>query len=154
MRQGSLGTAVAAACIGLSAASADASSLHRGQRHDVAPPSLARPEPSFPVNVTWTLSRLNDKPIVGDPPSFTLDDKWRATGFAGCNTFAMELYPVRGQKLIGSAIALTRKACDTPIAMRERSFLIGLHSQPRWSLDGPDLLITGYTGPMRFRRGI
>ena len=61
---------------------------------------------------------------------------------------------MRGQKLLASAIAVTRKACDAAIATRERKFLIGLHSQPRWSLDGPDLVITGYTGPMRFRRGI
>ncbi len=154
MRCGLRGATVTGVCIALSAASAEASLLHRGPPRDVAPPSLARPEQSFPVNVTWTLARFNDKPVAGDPPSFSLDDKWHATGFAGCNTFAMELYPVRGQKLMGSAIAVTRKACDAAIAMRERNFLIGLHSQPRWSLDGPDLVITGYTGPMRFRRGI
>ena len=151
MRHGFRGSAVVAACLALST-SAEASLLHRGPPRDAV--SLSRPEPSFPVNVTWTLSRFDDKPVAGDPPSFSLDDKWHATGFAGCNTFAMELYPVRGQKLLASAIAVTRKACDAAIATRERKFLIGLHSQPRWSLDGPDLVITGYTGPMRFRRGI
>ena len=132
---------------------AKAALRHRGPAPDTVQP-LAKPEPQFPVDANWTLAAVDGKPVSGDPPSFTLDDKYRATGFSGCNTYSMALFPMRGQKLGAGAIALTRKQCDKPVMLLERAFLVGLHSLPTWSIEGADLVIKGPTVTLRFRRGI
>lgn len=132
---------------------AHAAFRHREPEPDTVQP-LAKPEPQFPVNANWTLVQMNGKPVPGDPPSFTLDDKYRASGFSGCNTYSMALYPMRGQKLGAGAIALTRKQCDKTVMLFERAFLVGLHSLPTWTLEGGDLVIKGPTATLRFRRGV
>lgn len=132
---------------------AEARPRSRGPQ-DVKPLSLETPEPQFPANVAWTLTAFNGKPAPDDPPSFVLDGNLRATGFAGCNTYSMTLYPVRGQKLAAGSIALTRKQCDKAVMLFERDFLVALHSLPAWSLDGSDLVIRSPRAQLRFRRGV
>lgn len=120
-----------------------------------AEPKRGAPEQSFPTDTTWVLQSLNGKPVTGEAPSFRIDSALRGSGFSGCNTFSMALYPIRGQKLASGAIAMTRKTCDKAVMATERNFLIGLHSLPRWDLrvDG-DLTVTGASGPMVLRRGL
>lgn len=119
------------------------------------PPQAAAREQTFPIGATWVLQSIDGKPTEGEAPSFRIDDALRGTGFAGCNSFSMTLYPIKGQKLAAGAIAVTRKACDKPVLATERSFLIGLHSLPTWALsESGDLSLKGATGVMLFRRGI
>ena len=119
-----------------------------------APRPLPIPEPQFPFGADWTLVELNGRPVSGDAPSFRLDDKGRASGFAGCNTYSMTLYPVRNQKLLAGAIAMTRKACDKTAMSTERLLLVSLHSVPTWRVENGELFIKSSTASMRFRRGI
>ena len=112
-------------------------------------------EQQFPFGATWILDNIDGKPVAGDTPSFMVDDKLRATGFGGCNTFSMALYPIKEQKLAAGAIATTRKQCGKPVDDLERSMLVGLHSLPTWKLEpNGDLTVKGQTSTMRFRRGL
>lgn len=114
------------------------------------------PEKPFPFGTTWVLRAIDGKPVAAaDPPSFSLDQTLRATGFAGCNTFSMALYPIKDQKLAAGAIAMTRKVCDKGMMAAERGFLVGLHSLPRWEVSPlGDLTIRAPAAVMAFRRGI
>ena len=64
-----------------------------------------RQEKIFPVGSSWTAVSLNGKPFSGDRPSFTLDQQFRAKGFAGCNTYAATAYPLREQGLAVGGLA-------------------------------------------------
>ena len=130
-----------------------AQAISRHPRPDIAK-SLPEPEPQFPVEMDWTLGELNGKPVTGDPPSFRLDDKNRASGFSGCNTYSMTLYPGRQQRLLAGSIALTRKICDRSLMLVERQFLVGLHSAPTWAVQNGDLVIKAPAALMRFHRGL
>jgi heat shock protein HslJ len=129
--------------------------LPRRQKEE-APKTPSGPvEQQFPFGATWILTDVDGKPVGGDAPSFSLDDKLRATGFGGCNTFSMALYPIKGQKLAAGAIASLRKTCGKPIDELEHNVLVGLHSLPVWHLEpNGDLTVKGATGMMHFRRGL
>jgi heat shock protein HslJ len=112
-------------------------------------------EQQFPFGSTWLLDNINGKPATGDVPSFRLDDKLRATGFGGCNSFSMALYPIKDQKLAAGAIATTKKTCGKDLDELERNLLVGLHSLPTWHLESNgDLTVKGQTGTMLFHRGL
>ena len=113
-------------------------------------------EQQFPFGATWILSEMNGKPVSGDAPSFNLDDKLRATGFGGCNTFSMALYPIKEQKLAAGSIAMTKKTCGKELEDVEHNMLVSLHSLPKWHLEpNGDLTVTGQNNSvMRFRRGL
>ena len=116
---------------------------------------MGKAEQQFPFGATWVLTDIDGKTVSGDAPSFTLDDKLRATGFGGCNTFSLALYPIKDQKLAAGSIATLRKSCGKPADDLERSILLGLHSMPTWHLEPTgDLTVKGQTGTMRFRRGL
>jgi heat shock protein HslJ len=139
----------------LAASAADAQSHRRHQNKTPDTPQAASPEKNFPIGTTWILQSINGKPVSGDPPTFQLDSVLRATGFSGCNTFSMALYPVKDQKLAAGAIAMTHRTCDKDVMLAERNFLVGLHSLPKWdSTPNGDLTVTGASGVMSFRRGI
>ncbi len=131
-------------------------SLPRKQKEDAIPKGPTGPaEQQFPFGSTWLLDSIDGKPMSGDVPSFRLDDKLRATGFGGCNSFSMAFYPIKGQKLAAGSIATTKKTCGKPLDDLERSILIGLHSLPTWHLESNgDLTVKGQTGTMLFRRGL
>ena len=132
---------------------AEAALRHRAPSPEAVQP-FARPEPQFPLNANWTLADVNGKPAPGDPPSFRLDDTYRASGFSGCNTYSMTLYPVRGQKLGAGSIAMTRKQCDRAVMLFEHAFLVCLHAVPTWSSENGDLVVKCPATVLRFRRGI
>lgn len=130
-----------------------------GSRRRADPRATVRPGPpekTFPFGATWVLRALNGKPVTeADPPSFALDQTLRATGFAGCNSFSMALYPIKDQKLAAGAIAMTRKVCDKGTMVAEHGFLVGLHSLPKWEVSTlGDLTIRAPAAVLEFRRGL
>lgn len=130
--------------------------LPRRQEETKAPKGPSGPvEQQFPFGSTWLLDNFNGKPATGDVPSFRLNDKLRATGFGGCNSFSMALYPIKDQKLAAGSIATTKRTCGKDIDDLERNVLVGLHSLPTWHLEpNGDLTVKGNTGTMLFRRGL
>ena len=154
-----IGQTVAVACflttMTCSGATAQIAGMTQGKEEPKIPKGPTGPEEQqFPFGANWTLVDIDGRPPAGDQPSFTLDDKLRAIGFGGCNTFSMALYPIKGQKLAAGSIAATRKTCGKPIDDGERAFLIGIHSLPTWHLEpNGDLTLKGQNA-MRFRRGL
>jgi heat shock protein HslJ len=129
------------------------------QRKEVekAPVRTGPAEQQFPFGATWILAEIGGKSVSGDAPSFSLDDKLRAVGFGGCNTFSMALYPIREQKLAAGAIAVTRKSCGKDLDETEHNMLVTLHSLPKWHLEpNGDLTVVAAnsTTPLRFKRGL
>lgn len=129
------------------------------QRREIekAPVRTGPAEQQFPFGATWILSEIGGKSVSGDAPSFSLDDKLRAVGFGGCNTFSMALYPIREQKLAAGAIAVTRKSCGKDLDETEHNMLVTLHSLPKWHLEpNGDLTVVAAnsTTPLRFKRGL
>ena len=97
---------------------------------------------------------LNGKPFSGDRPSFTLDQQFRAKGFAGCNTYAATAYPLREQGLAVGPFALTKKKCDSSIMAVEHAFLVALRSAAKWDIEGPVLTVKSQNGELRFERAL
>lgn len=129
--------------------------LPRQQQEEKAPTAMGAAEQQFPFGATWLLTDIDGKAVSGDAPSFRLDDKLRATGFGGCNSFSLALYPIKDQKLAAGAIATTKKTCGKPLDDVERSVLVGIHSLPTWHLESNgDLTIKAQNGTMHFRRGL
>ncbi len=156
-RAGACTLAFALAISFASSAWAQAGPRMRPRQDDKAPVRPSGPvEQQFPFGATWILSEIGGKPVSGDAPSFDLDDKLRAVGFGGCNTFSMALYPIKEQKLAAGAIALTRKTCGKDIDDMEHNMLVTLHSLPKWHLEANgDLTVTAQNGTvMRFKRGL
>ena len=124
--------------------------------HRIAQGPSGPVEQQFPFGSTWVLSDVGGKAVAsGEPASFRLDDKLRAEGFGGCNTFSMALYPIKEQKLAAGSIATTRKSCGKPVDDAERALLVTLHSLPTWHLEpNGDLTIKGANSVMRFHRGL
>ena len=125
------------------------------RRQEAAPEARRSPEKTFPLGTIWVLQSIDGKPVTGDAPSFKIDSALRASGFAGCNTFSMTLYPVKDQKLAAGGIALTRNVCDAGTMAREHTMLLALHSLPKWDLavDGTLSVRNGAT-LLVFRNGI
>jgi heat shock protein HslJ len=78
----------------------------------------------------------------------------RATGFGGCNNFSATLYPLRQQAIAVGPVARTRKSCDKGVEARELEFLTALRTAAQWDLVGPQLVIKGQNGELRFERSI
>ena len=139
------------ACI----ATADAASAARRGR-PARPAEQQQPpqqEKQFPLKTFWILKQFNGKPVnPGDPPTLTLDDNFRGTGFGGCNTWSATIYPQRGQRLGVGPVALTRKACEPARMALERGFLAAVHAAPAWDLVNGDLALKSRAGTLLFSR--
>ena len=136
-------------------ATADTASAARRGRHapPAAPPQQPQPEKQFPLNTFWILKQFNGKPVDrGDPPTLTLDDNFRGTGFGGCNTWSATIYPQRGQRLGVGPMAATRKACEPGRMALERGFLFAVHAGPAWDLVNGDLVLKSRAGSLLFSR--
>jgi heat shock protein HslJ len=113
-----------------------------------------RQEKIFPLGATWVAVSLNGKPFTGDRPSFSLDQQFRAKGFAGCNTYAATAYPLREQNLAVGPFALTKKTCDKGLMASEQEFLVALRSGGKWDQEGSTLVIKSQSGELRFERAL
>ncbi|MDB5650881.1 MAG: hypothetical protein JWL62_2401 [Hyphomicrobiales bacterium] len=127
------------------------------QRKPPAQPAAPAPNPNektYPVGANWTLREMNGKPIpAGIEATLTIDDRFRASGISGCNTWSATMWPVRNQRFAVGPVALTKKACPAPVMAFERAYLTALHAQPQWDLIGSTLEVKGPAGTLKFARG-
>jgi heat shock protein HslJ len=108
----------------------------------------------FPLTFNWTLVSINGKPPAGERPSLTIDDNYRGTGFAGCNSYSATTFPLNKQGFATGPVALTRKACEPAAAAAERAFLVALRSANAWDLVGGQFILKTQAGELRFERSI
>jgi heat shock protein HslJ len=113
-----------------------------------------RQEKIFPLGTTWVAVSLNGRPFTGDRPSFSLDQQFRAKGFAGCNTYAATAYPLREQNLAVGPFALTKKTCDKGLMASEQAFLVALRAGGKWNQEGSTLVIKSQSGELKFERAL
>jgi heat shock protein HslJ len=92
--------------------------------------------------------------LSGERPSLAVNQQLRATGFGGCNNFSATLYPLRQQGIAVGPFALTKKSCDKGVMARELEFLTALRTAAQWDLVGPNLVIKGQHGELKFERSI
>ena len=130
-----------------------ASAARRGRAAKPAGEQQPQPEKQFPLKTFWILKQFNGKPVnPGDPPTLTLDDTFRGTGFGGCNTWSATVYPQRGQRLGVGPMAVTRKACEPGRMALERGFLSAVHAAPAWDVVDGDLVLKSRAGSLLFSR--
>lgn len=121
------------------------------QRGEVPPP---KQEKIFPAKVQWVAVSLNGKPFSGERPTFILDEQFRVRGFGGCNTFSAVAYPLREQHIAVGPLAITKKGCDKALMDAERIFLVALRTSAQWDVAGPQLIIKGQNGELKFERSL
>ena len=121
-----------------------------------APGNVPQPRQDkiFPLGATWIAVSLNGRAFSGDRPSFTLDQQFRAKGFAGCNTFAATAYPLKEQNLAVGPFALTKKSCDKSLMQSEQAFLVALRGAGKWDQQGSTLIIKSQNGDLVFERAL
>ena len=108
----------------------------------------------FPVGASWTAVSLNGRRFTGDRPSFTVNQQFRATGFAGCNTYSATAFPLREQGLAVSPFALTKKTCGRDVMASEQAFLLALRTAAKWEQQGSTLILRPPNGELRFERAL
>jgi len=110
---------------------------------------------NFPLDQTWQLREINDKPIpAGLDVSLMIDGNLRGSGFTGCNTWSATLYPVKEQHLLMGPPALTKKQCAKDVMAVENGFLSALIAQQTWDLVNGELVIKGKRGNLRLARSL
>jgi heat shock protein HslJ len=109
----------------------------------------------FPLDQTWSLRDINEKPIPsGLDASLKIDGTLRGSGFTGCNSWSATLYPIKDQHLLVGPFALTKKQCAKEIMAVEFGFLSSLTGSPSWDLVNGDLVIKGPKGTLRLARSL
>ena len=118
------------------------------QPGDDAPPKPLPPQQkNFPLDQTWSLRDINDKPVpAGLDASLKIDGNLRGSGYTGCNSWSATLYPVKDQHLLLGPYALTKKQCAKDVMAVEFGFLSALTGSPTWDLVNGDLVIKGPEG--------
>ena len=105
-------------------------------------PDLPGIEKKFPTKSSYELKSINGKPVPNDIiVTFIVDDAFRGTGNAGCNTWSATIYPVRGQRLAVGQVALTGKVCDKTRMEIEHNFVSILHASPKWNTSGSEMTL-------------
>jgi heat shock protein HslJ len=137
----------------------DASAQSRGKRSAAPPPAENEALPQvvqkqFPLTFNWSLVSINGKPPTGERPSLTIDDNYRGTGFAGCNSYSATTFPLNKQGFATGPVAVTRKTCDPAANASERAFLVALRSANAWDLLGGQFILKTQVGELRFERSI
>jgi heat shock protein HslJ len=123
------------------------------QKGDLKP--VPKEEKRFPLGQSWIAVSLNGKPFTGtERPAFTLDEQFRARGFAGCNNFSATAFPLREQGIAVGPLALTKKSCEGPVMASERAFLTALRTSAKWDTMTGALVIKGPNGELRFERSL
>ena len=110
---------------------------------------------NFPLDQTWELKAINDKPVpVGLDVSLTIDANLRGSGYTGCNTWSATLFPVKDQRLLMGPPALTKKQCAKDVMAIEFGFLSALLGNPTWDLVNGELIVKGKRGNLRLARSL
>jgi len=124
-------------------------------KFDAKPQPLPPQQKNFPLDQTWSLRAINDKPVQdGLDVSLKIDGSLRGSGYTGCNSWSATLYPVKDQHLLVGPFALTKKQCPKDIMAVEFSFLSALTGSPTWDLVNGDLVIRGPKGMLRLARSL
>jgi heat shock protein HslJ len=127
----------------------------RQKDSDEPPKPLPPMQKNFPLDQTWSLRDINDKPIpAGLDASLKVDGNLRGSGYTGCNSWSATLYPVKDQHLLLGPYALTKKQCAKDIMALEFSFLLALTGSPTWDLVNGELVIKGPKGTLRLARSL
>jgi len=122
---------------------------------DEPPKPLPPLQKNFPLDQTWSLRDINDKPIpAGLDASLMIDGNLRGSGYTGCNSWSATLYPVKDQHLLTGPFALTKKQCDKDVMAVEFGFLSALTGNPTWDLVNGELVIKGPKGTLRLARSL
>jgi heat shock protein HslJ len=125
------------------------------QKDDDTPKPLPPQQKNFPLDQTWSLRDINDKPVPpGLDASLMIDGTLRGSGYTGCNSWSATLYPVKDQRLLLGPYALTKKQCSKDIMAVEFGFLSALTGNPTWDLVNGDLVIKGPKGTLRLARSL
>jgi heat shock protein HslJ len=127
----------------------------RTKDSEAAPTPLPPQQKNFPLDQTWSLRSINDKPIPeGLDVSLKIDGNLRGSGYTGCNSWSATLYPIKDQHLAVGPFALTKKQCAKDIMAVEFGFLSALTASPSWDLVNGDLVIKGPRGALRLARSL
>ena len=125
----------------------------REKEEEVKP--LPPQQKQFPLDQTWSLRDINEKPIPsGLDASLKIDGNLRGSGFTGCNSWSATLYPIKDQHLLVGPFALTKKQCPKDVMAVEFGFLSSLTGSPSWDLVNGDLVIKGPKGTLRLARSL
>lgn len=123
--------------------------------NDDGPKPIGPAFKNFPLDQTWSLKSINDKPVPpGLDASLEIDGSLRGSGYSGCNSWSATLYPVKDQKLLIGPIALTKKLCAKEVMAVEVGFLSALLGSPSWDLVNGELVVKGPRGTLRFARSL
>jgi heat shock protein HslJ len=122
-------------------------------------PPQQKPQPkeekTFPKDSNWTLRSLNGKPVpAGMEATMRIDNQFRGSGFAGCNTWSATMWPVRGQRFAVGGVLVTKKACPQPEMQFEQTFLRTLFAAPSWDIVNGMLEVRSQAGGLSFSRGL
>src|SRR5260370_12552240 len=106
-----------------------ASAQMRDKDEEIKPlPPTAK---QFPLDQTWSLRDINDKPVpTGLDASLKIDGNLRGSGYTGCNSWSATLYPVKEQHLLVGPFALTKKHCPNELMSGTVGVLPSLHTPP------------------------
>jgi len=139
----------------LSAAAFATLALAQMRENDEGPKPLPPTVKQFPLDQTWSLRDINDKPIPsGLDASLKIDGNLRGSCYTGCNSWSATLYPVKAQHLLVGPFALTKKQCAKDVMAVEFGFLSALTGNPTWDLVNGDLVIKGPKGSLRLARSL
>eukprot|EP01037_Dinobryon_pediforme_P009581 gene9581-9658_t len=105
-------------------------------------PDLPGVEKKFPTKSSYELKSINGKPVPTQViVTFIVDDAFRGTGNAGCNTWSATIYPVKGQRIAVGPVAITQKSCDKERMDIEHTFISILHASPTWDTNGSEMTL-------------
>ena len=127
---------------GMTAAAVVKKTVPPANAENPANPDLPGVEKKFPTKSSYELKSINGKPVpIQIIVTFTVDDAFRGTGNAGCNTWSATIYPVKGQRLAVGPVAVTQKTCDKDRMEIEHSFINILHASPTWDTNGSEMTL-------------
>lgn len=112
----------------------------------VVEPEVAPPPPPI-LDITWQAETINGAPVArGVVSSLSIASDMRAGGRGGCNSWFAQA-EVNAERLIFSAVAATRMACQSEDATKqEDSFFVALADTRFWRLDKDHLVLIDGAG--------
>ena len=109
----------------------------------------------FPLDQTWSLRDLNDKPIpAGLDASLKIDGNSTRLRLYRLQFLVGDALSREGQHLLVGPFALTKKQCAKDVMAVEFGFLSALTGSPTWDLVNGDLVIKGPKGTLRLARSL